>query len=227
VRLDVTADLLAWAQGTPNLGWALMPASEPASEPATFRSSQQIVKGPRLVLVRESQPGPWTDLDVSASGDLDGDYRVAQADIDFLCQAIWQKTDLTFDLNHDGQLDTADLSEWLALAGISRGNTDWAEGDRDVDSEDLLRWIAGWSGVGGSGRGWRHGNFDCDGDVDSHDLLQLIASWSTIPIVSSGGEALHLTAGTLALPEPQPAIGLITLAVGRLMRKRQIRSALK
>jgi hypothetical protein len=107
-------------------------------------------------------------------GDFDGDGDYACADVDALVDAIVRaEHELTFDLTGDDMVDTADLSEWLALAGAAEnasGNP-YLPGDANlsgvVDFLDFNIWAANRFT---SQSAWCLGDFNATGIIDFLDF---------------------------------------------------------
>ena len=79
----------------------------------------------------------------------------------------------------DGDANGIAGGDWTGRRTIAApGDTDL---DGDVDSLDLLTFLAGWTGglaPGAGDRTFREGDFDADLDVDSVDLLALLSNWT-------------------------------------------------
>ena len=195
IRLDVTADILAWAEASENFGW-LLAADE--TDSTVIRSVEAFARSPQLSFVVESD-GQVGDLLPTLVGDFDHSGNHDYGDIELLCGSL-QANRPMMDLDNNGVVDSADLGEWMSLAGITPGNIDF-ELDGTVDSGDQLTLVQNWTGALGFGATWRHGDFDCDGDVDTLDRNQLVANWT-----GAGGV-------NAAVPEPSSlAIGLVALS---------------
>lgn len=81
--------------------------------------------------------------------------------------------------------------------------------DHDVDSEDLLNFLANWTGsdYAAGDKTWREGDYDGDGDVDTSDLLQFLASWTGSRAATAETPVdTASAAGTPAVPEPTSAM---------------------
>ncbi|MFO0912375.1 MAG: lamin tail domain-containing protein [Pirellulales bacterium] len=117
---------------------------------------------------------------IQTPGDIDNDGAVTVDDLDALTRAIWQQTTKPeWDLNGDSKVDLLDRAFMVDnLLQLTPGDIN---DDVDVDSDDLLNFLAGWTGVQAPGEGtagWRDGDWDGDMDVDSKDLLELLANWT-------------------------------------------------
>lgn len=103
-----------------------------------------------------------------------------------------------YDLDSDLDVDEDDITEWLRLAGSSRGygggdpnnpNAPFLRGDTDhlnktfpaprtIDITDFQNFLVGFTGIGST---WEVGNFNGDGGVDitdfsNHFLLNFVAT---------------------------------------------------
>ena len=108
----------------------------------------------------------------------------------------------------DDTLDTADITEWLSQAATENGyGSPYVLGDidldHDVDTADLTRMIADFTGAPGTGKNWLTG----DGDVDSADLTTAIINFTGARNAAA------------AVPEPSGLL-LLVLAVGCLAAAR-------
>ncbi|MFO0911426.1 MAG: pentapeptide repeat-containing protein [Pirellulales bacterium] len=100
----------------------------------------------------------------------------------------------------------------ISLLGISSDLT----GDQQVDSEDLLNFLAKWTGSDypSADRTWHDGDSDADGDVDSADMLVFLSQWT--------GAAAAEAQSVVSVPEPSrlPIAGLgIAPLVARIRRR--------
>ena len=151
-----------------------------------------------------------------SDGDFNSDGMWNCTDIDALVAAIaGASADLTFDLNGDGLVDVADITDagtgWLAVGGANNpadtGGNAFLVGDADlngtVDGQDFLVWN---SNKFSSNAAWCSGDFNADGFVDGQDFLAWNANKFTSSDVSS-------------VPEPA-AGGLVLLSLMWLRRHR-------
>ena len=127
---------------------------------------------------------PRTDFDEDGDSDLD--------DIDILTNMVAAGIqDPLFDLTQDGQIDVADVEDWLLVAGTQNLGAPYLVGDANldgnVDGQDFLAWNNFKFGPGA----WSGGDFTADGFVDGIDWIQ----WNNHKFQSSFG-------GTFAVPEP-------------------------
>ncbi|TWT40636.1 dockerin type I domain-containing protein [Botrimarina hoheduenensis] len=107
--------------------------------------------------------------DYSQSGRLDG------KDLDALyarfgAAAEGDKHDLTA----DGQIDFADVTEWLGIRNASPGDVD-IDGDRDT--RDAVVVLAN-RGATGARPDWTRGNFDADADIDIDDVAAVLLGYT-------------------------------------------------
>jgi hypothetical protein len=131
--------------------------------------------------------------------DFDRNGVVNTVDIDVLVAQIAAGTgSLLYDLTGDGQVDSHDLTRWLADAGaanLASGNP-YPFGDANldgvVDGQDFIAWNANKFT---SSPAWSLGDFNADGVVDGLDFIV----WNTNKFSSA------LT----AVPEPMSGLGLI------------------
>jgi hypothetical protein len=130
---------------------------------------------------------------VGTLGDFDGNGELECPDVDQLVAEIAAgSTNLSFDMNSDGLINTGDLDEWLAVAGamnLPSGNS-YLMGDANldgaVDGADFLAWNnAKFTEVAA----WCSADFDASGNVDGADFL----IWNNNKFLS---------ADALAVPEP-------------------------
>lgn len=146
--------------------------------------------------------------DVNMLGDFSDDLSLGCEDVDALVAEIaGGGMDLQFDLTDDGFVDTADLDEWLEVAGTFNVGGAYLPGDANldgaVDGLDFLEWN---DNKFTSTAAWCSGDFTADGIVDGQDFLV----WNAHKFMSSDAMA--------AVPEPtsqlllMAAIGLVALA---------------
>ncbi len=138
-------------------------------------------------------------------GDFNNDQAIDPADYDLLIANLGGPLD-PYDLTGDGQVDGADLSEWVnALSGTGFGDLDF---DGDVDDADYGLAFAGFTGPGGGPvqpLPWAQGDLDLDGDVDDADYGLAFAAFT------GPGAPANV---------PEPASVLLLLALGAITGKR-------
>ena len=128
------------------------------------------------------------------SGDFDGNGLFDCMDIDALSNVISEGIgDLSFDMNGDGTVDSADGDEWLAVAGaenLPSGNP-YIRGDGNldgfVDASDFNIWNQGRFTVSSS---YCSGDYNFDGVIDASDFNL----WN---------EAKFTASDTQVVPEPE------------------------
>ncbi len=148
---------------------------------------------------------------VSVTGDFDNSGTWNCIDIDLLVTEIATGgSDLAFDMNADGNITAADITEtgtgWLTVGGTNNpsntGGNAFLIGDANldgtVDGADFLIWNT--SKFTGD-NGWCGGDFDADGQTDGADFL----AWNANKFTSSD---------ISAVPEPSSLIFSILLAFG-------------
>ncbi len=152
-------------------------------------------------------------------GDFNGDGNWNCADINALTAAIASgSTDLSFDMNGDGSITSADITEasvgWLAVGGANNpaatGGNPFISGDADlsgaVDVSDFNIWN---SNKFTANAAWCAGDFNADGSVDVSDFNV----WNGTKFSSS----------TAAVPEPAACVLLTWLAVVAVACRRRHR----
>ncbi len=156
------------------------------------------------------------------TGDFNTDGMWDCNDIDALVAAIAAGDhDLAFDMNGDGTVTLADISDstsgWLVAGGAESAATLgnpflMADANLDgvVDVSDYGAWVANRFGPASDMAGWCGGDFNADGFVDVSDLSVFTANkfMSSIP--------------TSVVPEPSSLAGMLVLVfisvVGRRRR---------
>ena len=145
-------------------------------------------------------------------GDFDNNGLYECADIDALvADIVGPGTPETFDLTGDGNVDTADLEEWLIQGGAANlpsGNP-YLQGDANldgiVDGLDFLAWNANKFT---NEAAWCSGDFNADGVIDGQDFLV----WNANKFASSDG--------VNAVPEPGLSILLTAFLMGATVVRR-------
>ncbi len=171
------------------------------------------------------------DFDFASSllGDFDSDGDYDCDDIDDLVAMIASgANNVTFDMNSDGLVDTADLHEWLTVAGagnLPSGNP-YLMGDANldgtVDGQDFIKWN---NNKFTTGAGWCGGDFNADGTTDGQDYIAwnnnkftssaLLAGKSTPVAVDAETEAMvaSIFADLEAGSEIKPSIPVASIPV--------------
>ncbi len=122
---------------------------------------------------------PRLDLAVEVitvpDGDFNDDGRFDCADVDALVEAIVAHgNDPGFDVDGNGIVDHADLTEWLAQAGATNllSGASYLPGDASldgtVDGADFIAWN---NNKFSATPGWCAGDFTADGVVDGQDFI--------------------------------------------------------
>jgi T5SS/PEP-CTERM-associated repeat protein len=148
------------------------------------------------------------------NGDFDGDGDWDGDDVDSLVMVVAaMSNNPLFDLNGDGNVDGADLQDWLAEAGatnLASGNpyiVGDANLDGSVDGQDFIAWNS--AKFTATAR-WTAGDFTADGFVDGIDFIE----WNTHKFTSSDGFAN-------AVPEPHGLVlWLVAMAFAAKRRRR-------
>lgn len=152
-----------------------------------------------------------SDYQAILRGDFDTDGDFDCADVDALVADIAGGFHtMSFDLNGDGFVDVADLTQWLANAGsanLPAGNP-YLSGDANldgsVDGQDFIAWN---SHKFTNEPSWCHGDFTADGVIDGQDFV----SWNTSKFRSSDRMA--------AVPEPTIVVWIFGLVVEAAIRR--------
>lgn len=146
------------------------------------------------------------------SGDFNGDEVLDGSDVDSLVSSITSGNfDASFDLDGDGSLDSADLSEWLTTAGANNlaSENPYLVGDANldgtVDSTDLGLLLNNFSG---NDVGYTGGDLNTDSLVNSTDLGLLLNNFNANAASAS------------QVPEPN---GLTTIVLAMLLLSRSLR----
>ncbi len=169
----------------------------------------------------------WVDftnplsLGGTPSGDFSGDGVWDCADINALTAAIAAgSTDLAFDMNGDGQVSLADVTDpalgWLVVGGANNpsatGGAAFLEGDANLDGVVDVGDFNLWNGSKFTANdSWCLGDFTADGSVDVSDFN----TWNANKFTSSSDAA--------AVPEPACAmlLGSALLAFIGFVRSRR------
>ncbi len=155
------------------------------------------------------------------TGDFNGDGNWDCADINALTAAIATgSTDLAFDMNGDGSITIADVTEpdngWLAVGGANNvaatGGGAFLSGDADLNGSVEVSDFNIWNGNKfTSSNAWCQGDFNADGFVDVPDFN----AWN--------GNKFQSSSPAAAVPEPGTTAWLITFiaAWGVMPRRRR------
>ena len=155
-------------------------------------------------------------LVVQATGDpdfnMDGLLDCLDADA-LVAEIVAGTNNGTYDLTGDGNVDPADLSQWLADAGavnLASGNS-YLEGDANldgvVDGLDFIEWN---DHKFTNTPAYCSGDFNADGIVDGLDF-----------IIWNGNKFMSADATVAAVPEPTSMVLLLALVVTALVRCRR------
>jgi hypothetical protein len=136
-------------------------------------------------------------------GDFDADGEYTTDDIDLLFAEI-ASGGSSLDLTGDGVSDTADIAEWLVLAGQAKGfNGPIPPGDANLDgvvnAGDLN--LVGVNWQIDDATSWSQGDFNADALVNASDLNALGVNWQA-----------SVQAGPLANTVPEPTSLVMLLA---------------
>ncbi len=143
-------------------------------------------------------------------GDFDGNGVLDSADIDALTQqAAGGMNDVTYDLNADSVVDTADVNVWIKdLYNSWVGDADL---DHEFNSSDLVKVLSAGTYEIDVESVWSQGDFNADGRTNSSDLVAAL---------SDGGYELGPPAAMAAVPEPSTLV-LIACAMLCLLERSQ------
>ena len=175
--------------------------------------------------VIETAAVPWVrqreDVLVGLGGDFNEDGLWDCGDVDLLTQAIaTSSTDMVFDLNGDGLISAADITEenvgWLAVAGRQSavtGGGSFLVGDANLDGTVDVSDFNLWNNNKFTANDhWCQGDFNADGLVDVSDFN----AWNTNKFLVSAPQSV---------PEPNSLcvwLGLIlVLRPGGIHRRQQ------
>ncbi len=177
--------------------------------------------------LRDANGNPVSDKGYSSSsgfdyrrqpGDFDSSGAYDCSDVDALVALIAAGTyEASFDLTGDGQVNHADLTTWLSVAGsrnLASGNP-YLSGDANldgvVDGTDFIAWNAHkFTDVAA----WCSGDFTADGVVDGLDFV----AWNEHKFASSDDHA--------AVPEPSSRmICLLAVLLGKMTSASLLRNS--
>ena len=122
-----------------------------------------------------------------------------------------------YDLTADGQVNGADLTEWLLMAGganLASGNS-YLVGDANldgvVDGQDFISWNANkFTSVAA----WCSGDFNADGVIDGQDFIE----WNSNKFMSANS--------VVAVPEPRTCAVLLVTMMFAIERGRRLPNSL-
>ncbi len=110
VDVDVSADLLAWGQGSPNYGWGITPTGGNGTGITSFESETN--PGPRLILSNVVFQG--ADFNEDGATDL-ADYEILKSNF------ISGTTFAEGDLNFSGTVDLQDFADFVGIFNDTAG----------------------------------------------------------------------------------------------------------
>ncbi len=170
----------------------------PMSSEFSFRGALNTTGGDSRFAFQDFRLNFEANMAIS-NGDFNNDGEYDCTDVDALVAEIaGAASDLSFDLNSDGAVDSGDLSDWLAEAGavnLSNGNP-YLPGDANldgfVDVGDFNVWN---SNKFLSTPAWCSGDFNADGAVDVGDFNV----WNSNKFLSSDDVATVPEPGSMSL----------------------------
>jgi hypothetical protein len=183
------------------------------------------IDGGILELLFESDP--WDSLISSQPGipvKLDGILELTfTEDVQLATQASrtikifdWTGVDPQDQFTVKPQLGTAwDTSQLYSTGEVTLlGISSDLDADKDVDSNDLLLFLAQWTGADhpAADKTWRDGDSDGDGDVDSADLLVFLSQWTGAAEQAPAASLDAVSPTTTAVPEPSSVLVCMSLA---------------
>lgn len=131
---------------------------------------------PTIILILLALP----TLALAQTGDFNGDGAWDCADANLLTAEIIAGTnDPVFDVTGDGLVNTADLAEWLVLAGAENlpSGDPYLAGDANLDGViDSFDYNIMYDNIGATGVGYCGGDFNSDGIVDQIDVIILCSN---------------------------------------------------
>ncbi len=212
--LDLRADRELQSGGSANdLTWR----QHTLSGTAPAGTAQVRVTGAMLDGVFNTDPAQSAFFDdfslMESSGGVTGDFNNDGiwdcTDIDALTAAIaGGSTDLSFDMNGDGSLTLADVTDanvgWLAVGGSNNpgdtGGNPFLVGDADLSGAVDVSDFNIWNSSKFNSAAWCSGDFNADGLADVSDFN----AWNSRKFQTSSGSGLV----------PEPATGLLGIVGG-------------
>ena len=179
----------------------------------TLDSIQFFGAGDATILLDAVGQNPNGSLwNVYVNGDFDDNGVFDCGDVDALVAEITGgSTDMQFDLNADGVVDTGDLTQWLADAGAANLDSEasYLVGDANLDGVvDISDFNAWNNNKFTSAPGYCGGDFNADGVADASDFNV----WNSNKFRSAGEIA--------TVPEPNACLVLIGWFGFLILRRR-------
>lgn len=224
VPAPAAAGAVASTSGSANFGVGFTDA-DPTFDFAAdgFQDDVRVYSG--VLTLEQLEAVRLENLPTTPDGDFNDDGSWDDQDINALSGAIVSgSTDLSFDMNGDGQLTPADITDpgtvegggagWLVVGGANNpavtGGNPFLNADSNldgtVDGQDFLTWN---STKFTDSLNWTDGNWDATNPVDGQDFL----IWNSNKFLSSSD-------GAAAVPEPAGflllgAVAMVGLLIGR------------
>lgn len=171
-------------------------------------------------------PATFTLANITIDGDFDENGSFNCADVDALVQNISSESNnLAYDLNNDGQLDTADVDSWLEAAGNNNIGSPYlladANLDGSVDASDFNIWN---ENSFSNTAAFCSGDFNADGAVDGSDFnLWNERKFTSSDAVTHGSAEFDLQQGgvsTQVVPEPSAFSPIAMMGVSMILWRR-------
>jgi hypothetical protein len=196
--------------------WEMVLAKDPANPTVVAPFTSLRMGGPSGVTMNVETMTDNILLETITVGGIDGDFNndglYNCADIDSLVNDIANGTNTgSFDLTGDGQVNSADLTEWLAEAGAANigPGRPYRVGDANldgiVDGSDFGLWN---SNKFTGNKNWCQGNFNADSVTDGSDF----GLWNSNKFTASDGNVV--------VPEPSSLLFCGAILVFLLKRRR-------
>jgi hypothetical protein len=122
------------------------------------------------------------------------------------------------------------LEGWTGGLDFGLGSAVWADGDldhdTDVDSVDLLTFLASWTGASAAGSAaGSAGRSDLVGpsDTQAYRVAELLRSvnWRAVDLPSEAAGILAQLEGSAVVPEPSASLLALVLGLAAVRRARQ------